>query len=129
MTADSTNEPKPVVDPEVIRRLLHGVPLGANQTFIIARGPQVLAHRGALKLVEAADVAIYVDDAWQDSGQIMRVQFMRLPLLPADRLLLTYPLREQYRLTLVDIEDASLDQLRNLGSQLLGVLEVAGITR
>jgi hypothetical protein len=59
----------------------------------------------------------------------MRVQFMRLPLLPADRLLLTYPLREQYRLTLVDIEDASLDQLRNLGSQLLGVLEVAGITR
>jgi hypothetical protein len=127
--AESTNGPQPVVEPEVIRRLLHGVPLGASQTFIIARGPQVLAHRGALKLIEAADVAIYVDDEWQDAAQSMRVQFMRLPLLPASRLLLTYPLRENYRLTLVDNEGASLGQLRNLGGQLLGVLEVVGITR
>ncbi len=45
------------------------------------------------------------------------------------RLLLIFPLRDDYRLILADSEDASLDQLRKLSNQLLGVLEVAGISR
>lgn len=130
--SDATDDNKPApsdVDPEVIRRLLHGVPLSASQTFIVHRGPQVLAHRGVLKQVEAADVAIFIADSWRDAGQTLRIQYMRRPLSAAGRLLLTYPLRDGYQLTLVDHDDATLDQLRSLSNQLLSVLEVAGITR
>jgi len=128
-SADSATIAQSNVDPEVIRRLLHGIPLGATQTVIVARGPQALAYRGALKPVEAADVAIYVNNHWRDNGQTLRIQFMRMPLLTAGRLLLTYPLRGEMRLIVVDHDDASLEQLHGLSGQLLGVLAVAGITR
>lgn len=117
------------VEPDVVRNLLQHVPIGAAQTIIVARGPQLIAFRGALKQVEALDVAVYVAQEWRDAGQSMRVQFMRLPLSPASRLLLTYPLRDAFRLILVDSEDAPLEPLRKLSNQLLGVLEVAGIGR
>lgn len=135
MTAKTNVKPGPLggkvpdVDPETIRRLLSGIPLGASQTIILAQGPQVVAHRGALKPIEAADVAIYIANSWRDSGQYLRIQFMQLPLLSAGRLLLTYALRDGYRLILVDHQEAGFDQLRNLGSQLLSVLEVAGLSR
>lgn len=119
----------PSVDPDVIRRLLLGIPIGAAQTVIVARGPQVLAHRGALKPVEAADVAIYVNTNWRDVGQTLRIQFMRMPLLATVRLLMTYPLRGDHKLILIDNEEANIDQLRILSNQLLGVLAVAGFTR
>lgn len=117
------------VDPEVLRNLLQRVPLGINQTIVLARGPQLVAFRGALKQVEALDVAVQVDNEWRDVGQTMRVQFIRLPLSPQPFLLLVYPLRDEYRLGLVDHETAAIDSLRKLSNQLLGVLEVAGIGR
>ena len=52
---------------------------------------------------------------------------MRLPLSPLSRLLAIYPLRDAYRLILVDSEDASLEPLRKLSNQLLSVLDIAGI--
>ncbi len=113
----------------VVRKLLHHVPLTVSQTIIVSRGPQVLAHRGELRQVEAADVAIYIAEGWRDVGQTMRVQFMRLPLAETARLLLTYALAGGYQLTLVDSEEASLDQLRHLGKQLITVLHAAGIGR
>jgi hypothetical protein len=117
------------VNPEVVRGLLQHAPLGAAQTAIVALGPQVIAHRGALKEVEAADAAIFADYEWRDEGQSFRVQFMPRPLSPLFRLLLVFPLRDGYRLILVDNEDAPLEPLRKLSVQLLGILEVAGIGR
>jgi hypothetical protein len=124
-----TTQPVGDVDPETVRSLLQHVPLGVSQTIIVTRGPQLIAYRGALKQVEAVDVAVHVAHEWRDVGQSLRVQYMRLPLSPLSRLLLTYPLRDDYRLTLVDSEDATLDGLRKLSNQLLSVLEVAGISR
>ncbi len=117
------------VDPEVVGNLLRHVPIGATQTILVARGAQLIAYRGALKQVEALDVAGRVDADWRDEGQTLRVQFLRLPLATQARLLLTYPLRDAYRLILVDAEDAPLEPLRKLSNQLLGILEVAGIGR
>lgn len=115
------------IDPEMVRRLLQHAPLSVSQTVIVARGPQVIAHRGALRQMEAADVAVYVAEYWRDKGQTLRLQFMRLPLAAAGHMLLTYPLVGDYRLTLVDAEDAPLNALRRLGSQLIGVLRAAGL--
>lgn len=117
------------VNPDTVRNLLQHVPLGATQTIIVTRGAQLVAFRGALRQVDALDVAVHIDHEWRDVGQTMRVQFMRLPLSPLSRLLITYPLRDNYRLILVDGEEAALDPLRKLSNQLLGVLEVAGIGR
>jgi hypothetical protein len=117
------------VNPEMVRGLLQHTPLSPAQTVIVALGPQLIAHRGALKEVEAVDVAIFADYEWRDAGQSFRVQFMPLPLSPLFRLLLVFPLRDGYRLILVDNEDAPLEPLRKLSVQLLGVLEVAGIDR
>lgn len=131
MTDTQTTPPAGDVepDPDLLRNLLQRVPLGAAQTIIVTRGGQLLTFRGALKQVEAQDVAVHVNQGWQDAGQAMRVQFMRLPMSPLSRLLVTYPLRDPYRLILVDTEDASLEPLRKLSNQLLGVLDVAGIGR
>ncbi|CUS03130.2 protein of unknown function [Candidatus Promineifilum breve] len=117
------------VDPEVVRGLLRHAPIGAAQTILVARGAQLLAYRGALKQVEALDVAGQVDAAWHDAGQTVRIQFLRLPLAAQPLLLLIYPLRDTYRLILADAEDAPLEPLRKLSNQLLGILEVAGIGR
>ncbi len=128
MNRSAADEPESGrVDPNVVRRLLQHVPLGVTQTVLVTRGPLVLAVRGALKPVEAADVAVYVAEGWRDAAQTLRIQFMPLPLSPAARLLLTYPLRGGYQLTLVDSEGASLEQLRRLGGQLLTVLAAAGV--
>lgn len=129
MIDGQTTQPTGSAKPDLVRSLLQHVPLGASQTIIVTRGPQLVAYRGALKQVEALDVAVYVHEEWRDTGQSMRVQFMRLPLSPLSRLLLTYPLQDDYRLTLVDHEDAALNELRKLSNQLLGVLEVVGIGR
>lgn len=117
------------MEPEVIRGLLQHIALGVSQTVIVARGPQMLAYRGMLKQVEALDVAAHVAQSWRDLNQSERVQFMRMPLSPIPSLLLTFPLRDGYRLILVDNEGASLMALRKLSNQLLGALEVAGIGR
>lgn len=122
-----TTPPANDVDSDVLRNLLQRIPLGAAQTILITRGAQLLTFRGALKQVEAQDVAMHVDQEWRDTGQTMRVQFMRLPLSPLSRLLAIYPLRDAYRLILVDSEDASLEPLRKLSNQLLSVLDIAGI--
>jgi hypothetical protein len=122
-----TTPPANDVDPDVLRNLLQRIPLGAAQTILITRGAQLLTFRGALKQVEAQDVAMHVDQEWRDTGQTMRVQFMRLPLSPLSRLLAIYPLRDAYRLILIDSEDASLEPLRKLSNQLLSVLDIAGI--
>lgn len=127
MTDMQTTPPANDVDPDVLRNLLQRIPLGAAQTILITRGAQLLTFRGALKQVEAQDVAMHVDQEWRDTGQTMRVQFMRLPLSPLSRLLAIYPLRDAYRLILVDSEDASLEPLRKLSNQLLSVLDIAGI--
>ena len=127
--SDLQTPPPAAIDPEVVRNLLPHVPISASQSVLVTRGAQLIAYRGALKQVEALDVAVYVQQEWRDAGQTMRVQFMRLPLSPVSRLLLTFPLRDDHRLILVDSEDASLDQLRKLSNQLLGVLEVAGMGR
>ena len=116
-------------DPNVVRRLLQHVPLSVTQTVLVTRGPLVLAVRGALKPAEAADVAVFVAEGWREAEQTLRIQFMPLPLGPAARLLLTYPLRGGYQLTLVDAEGAPLEQLRRLGGQLLAVLAAAGMGR
>ena len=117
------------VDANVVRRLLQHAPLTVTQTVLVTRGPLVLAMRGALKPVEAADVAVYVAEGWRDTEQTLRIQFMPLPLAPEARLLLTYPLRGGYQLTLADAESAPLEQLRRLGGQLLTVLAAAGMGR
>ncbi|MCA9866540.1 MAG: hypothetical protein KIS95_06790 [Anaerolineae bacterium] len=129
MTDPQTSQPAGDVDAVVLRNLLQHIPLGPAQTIIIARGPQLLTYRGALKQVEALDVAVHVEQEWRDSDQTLRVQFMHLPLSPLSRLVLTYPLRDGYRLILIDSEDAALEPLRKVSNQLLGVLEVAGIGR
>ena len=116
-------------DPNVVRKLLQHVPLTVNQTVIVSRGAQVIASRGVLKPVEAADVAVFIAEGWNDAGQTLRIQFMRLPLSSVARLLLTYPLRGGYQLTLVDTEEAPLDQWRHLARQLITVLQAAGIGR
>ncbi len=113
----------------MIRGLLQRVPLGVNQTALLARGSQLVAYRGSLKQVEALDVAVHVAQDWREIGQTLRVQFMRLPLSPLSLLIAVYPLRDDYRLVLVDSEDAPFEQLRKLSVQLLSVLEVAGIGR
>lgn len=115
------------VDIDALRNLLQRIPLGATQTILITRGSQLLIFRGALKQVEAQDVAMHVDQEWQDAGQTVRVQFMRLPLSPLSRLLVIHPLRDTFRLILVDGEGAALEPLRKLSNQLLGVLDIAGI--
>ena len=116
-------------DPNVVRKLLQHVPLTVSQTVIVTRGPQVIASRGVLKPVEAADVAVFIAEGWEERDQTLRIQFMRLPLSSFARLLLTWPLRGGYQLTLVDTEEASLDQLRHLAKQLITVLQAAGIGR
>lgn len=131
---DDVNDPQAEratgnVEPEVVRSLLRHVPIGTAQTIMVARGAQLIAYRGALKQVEALDVAGQVDAAWRDAGQTLRIQFLRLPLAAQPLLLLTYPLRDTYRLILADAEDAPLEPLRKLSNQLLGILEVAGIGR
>ncbi|MCL4802942.1 MAG: hypothetical protein KJ046_01425 [Anaerolineae bacterium] len=129
MTDQQLPQPAEEVEPEMIRGLLQRVPLGVNQTALLARGSQLVAYRGSLKQVEALDVAVHVAQDWREIGQTLRVQFMRLPLSPLSLLIAVYPLRDDYRLVLVDSEDAPFEQLRKLSVQLLSVLEVAGIGR
>ena len=117
------------VDAKVIQKLLKQAPLGSGQTVIVCQGSQLVAHRGALKRVEALDVAVHVADGWREAGQSLRVQFMRLPFSPESRILLTCPLRDTFRLILVDSERAEFVQLHKLCNQLLAILEVAGIDR
>ncbi len=129
VSEELTPQPRREVEPEIIRGLLQHTALGVNQTVIVARGPQMLAYRGTLKQVEALDVAAHVAQTWRDANQTERVQFMRLPLSPIPSLLLTFALRDGYRLILVDNEGTSLVGLRKLSNQLLATLEVAGIGR
>ncbi len=127
MTKHQANPTADAPNPEELRGLLQHAPLGATQTIIVARGPQALAHRGALRDVEAADVAVFVHNEWREAGQKLRVQFMPIPHSPVSRLVLVFPLDDGYRLILVDSENAPLGPLRKLSVQLLSILEVAGI--
>jgi hypothetical protein len=129
MNRSADDEDSGYVDVNVVRRLLQHVPLTVTQTALVTRGPLVLAVRGALKPVEAADVAVYIAEGWRDTAQTLRIQFMPLPLAPTARLLLTFPLRGGHQLTLIDAEGAPLEQLRRLGGQLLTVLAAAGLGR
>lgn len=129
MNASALDQPGGRADPNVLRRLLQHAPLTVTQTAVVTRGPQVVAHRGALKPVEAADVAVFVAEGWQEAEQTLRIQFMPIPLSTTAHLVLTYPLREGYRLILVDGEAAPLEPLRRLAGQLIAVLAAAGIGR
>lgn len=129
MTDQPLSQPAEDIEPEMIRGLLQRVPLGANQTALLARDSQLVAYRGPLKQVEALDVVVHVAQDWREIGQTLRVQFIRLPLSPLSLLVAIYPLRDGYRLVLVDSEDAPFEPLRKLSVQLLSVLEVAGIGR
>ena len=59
-------------DPNVVRKLLQHVPLTVSQTVIVTRGPQVIASRGVLKPVEAADVAVFISEGWEERDQTLR---------------------------------------------------------
>jgi len=124
---EHTHQPGIEAEPEIIRGLLQHIPLGAGQTIIVARGPQVIAFRGMLRQMEALDVAGHIAQTWHEFSQAQRIQFMRLPLSPIPSLLLTFPLRNGHRLILVDNEGISLAGLRKLSIQLLSALEVVGI--
>jgi hypothetical protein len=106
LNATKATERAGKVDARVVQKLLKQAPLGSGQTAIVCQGSQLVAQRGALTRVEALDVAIHVADEWRETGQSLRVQFMRLPFSPEPHILLTCPLRDAYRLILVDGEDA-----------------------
>lgn len=106
---------------------LKQVALATGQTVIIAYGPQVLAHKGALKPAETQDVAGHVAEGWQERGQSARIQFMHLPTLPEERLLYSQPLGNGYLLTVVDNSDSTLPRVTRLVRQLLPLLESAGL--
>lgn len=108
---------------EAARKLLQQIPLSANQTVLLARGPQLLAHRGELKLTEALDIAVFVANGWQDVGQQARIQFMRLPIVPSERLLYTCRLGPEFLITFADAADAPLPRLIELAQQFLGKLQ------
>lgn len=110
-----------------VQTALNQVPLMAGQTVVIARGPQVLVHRGDLKPIEAQDIAVQVAEGWHDRGQTVRIQFMRLPLLAEERLLYTSTLAAGYFLTVVDGADAPLTRVAGLARQLQPLLEQAGL--
>lgn len=110
-----------------VQTALKQLPLMAGQTVVIARGPQVLAHRGDLKPIEAQDIAVQVAEGWHDRGQTVRIQFMRLPLLADERLLYTLALAGGYFLTVVDSADAPLARVAGLTRQLQPLLEQAGL--
>lgn len=107
---------------------LKQVALSADQTVIVAWGPQVLAHRGDLKLTEAQDVAVHVAEGWDDHGQSARIQFMRLPLLTDERLLYTLPLANGYLLTIVEIADGPISRVSQLAGRLMPLLESVGLS-
>lgn len=111
-----------------LQSALKQVALSAGQTVVVARGPQVLAHRGELKLTEAQDVAVHVAQGWQDQGQSARIQFMRLPLLADERLLYTLPLADGYLLTIVEFAGGSFSRVTQLARQLAPLLESAGLS-
>lgn len=112
-----------------VQAALKQVALTAGQTVIVARGPQVVAHRGELKLTEAQDIAGHVSNGWQERGQTARIQFMRLPLLADERLLYTQPLSAGFLLTIVERAEVPLSRSSQLARQLLPLLETAGLTR
>lgn len=117
-----------LIDAKLVQQLIRQIPLTATQTAVLANGIQMVAHRGALRPLEAAEVAVYVDDTWFDTGQSERLQFMRRPLSPA-HMLLVYPLRDGHRFIMVDTESAKLPEVRGAAQQILGVLAAAGISR
>ncbi len=129
--ADDTLPPKDTgplrEQTQVARRVLQQVPLAPNQTAILSRGPQLLAHRGNLKLAEAQDVAVYVDRTWVERGQTVRVQFMRLPALPTPCLLYTVRLGDNRFLTVVDTQSTAIGPLARLADQLGTLLERTGL--
>lgn len=129
--ADDTLPPKDTgplrEQTQIARRVLQQAPLAPNQTVILSRGPQLFAHRGDLKLAEAQDVAVYVDRTWQERGQSVRVQFMRLPALPAPCLLYTVRLGDNRFLTVADAQSTELGPLARLAEQLAALLERTGL--
>lgn len=108
---------------EAARKLLQQIPLSPNQTVLLARGPQLLAHRGELRQTEALDIAVYVAGGWKEQGQAARVQFIQLPITPPDRLLFTCRLGTQFLVTFVDAADAPLPDLIRLAEQFLAMVQ------
>lgn len=110
-----------------LQQALQRVSLAAGQTIVVARGPQLLAHKGALKLTEAQTVASQVAEGWQERGQSARIQFMRLPMLVDESLLYTQPLGDDLFLTVIDSDGSGLPQVIGLARQVLPLLESAGL--
>lgn len=111
-----------------LQTALKQVPLSTGQTVIVARGSQVIAHRGDLKPTEAQDVAGHVAEGWQTRGQTARLQFMRLPLLSDECLLYTLPLNDGFLLTIVEGAEVPLSHASHLARRLLPLLGSAGLT-
>jgi hypothetical protein len=98
--------------------VIRKVELQPGQTIIFSRGPVLLLFRGELKAAEATDIAVQVADTWTDTGQTVRIQYMRLPLLPTECLLYTTFLRAKYLLTIVDTADATFSRVKRLAETL-----------
>lgn len=112
---------------EAARRLLQQIPLSANQTVLLARGPQLLAHRGELRQTEALDIAVFVAGGWNERGQAARVQFMLPPAISEDRLLYTCRLGSQFLVTFADAVDAPLPALMQLAEQFLSMVQSSAL--
>jgi len=107
--------------------VIRKVELQPGQTIIFSRGPVLLLFRGDLKAAEATDIAVQVADTWADAGQTIRIQFMRLPLLPTECLLYTTYLNARYLLTIVDSADASFLRVKRLAEALQEGFRTVGL--
>lgn len=130
MKATSSTEPKSkqAAGQTAARLILQQAPLANSQSTILARGKQLIAHRGDLKLAEAQDIAVSVADGWDSLDQTGRIQYMRLPLLPEERLLYTVQYGDEMLLTVCDSADAPLQRLMVLADQLLALLETTPLS-
>jgi hypothetical protein len=113
--AKDTNRPDTgKLNRKAAEAVIRKVELQPGQAIIFSRGPMLLLFRGDLKAAEATDIAVQVADTWNDAGQTVRIQFMRLPLLPTECLLYTIYLNAKYLLTIVDAADAPFLRVKRL---------------
>ncbi|MEZ4517761.1 MAG: hypothetical protein R3C44_13365 [Chloroflexota bacterium] len=71
----SGKKPSPPNSEQLYRQqaqaVLQQIALAADQTVLIARGPQVLVHRGDLKPTEAQDIAAQVAEGGRNAVRLL----------------------------------------------------------